>query len=355
MPHTEDEQPQHFQRGRLVRLARRVLKLGVSSSTLEGLARASAERPADVVHHGAIADHLEENGDPRHMIVREALAAPRNAFGRVTDPNLYLMGNPSGTLNHPTSTKLYTPDGGWIQMFPASSQQKSMVRYIPHIRAWEDNLDGPDYTVQLPAEVVKEIHEHLLHIGSKPDPDRLPTGFSRRGKVLRLARRTLKLTRPARRDEIEPFTEKFAENPLDDAPHYVFADYLDEVGDPRAELVRQQLRRGRQNFGEGKFLWPKTSAPWHTYGAPSSMYDHDKAVVWPTETLGYVYLAPHRHDSQVLVAWVPQGYRDHASREYTGVVNPDTAHEIARNAGVTPEKLAEWPDHVKPKNVLNES
>ena len=43
-------------------------------------------------------------------------------------------------------------------------------------------------------------------------------------------------------DEI-PFLRKIADHPDEELPRLIFADWLEEQGDPRAELIRVQCRR----------------------------------------------------------------------------------------------------------------
>lgn len=166
--------------------------------------------------------------------------------------------------------------------------------------------------------------------------------FRRPGRILRLARRALKLNRPLTRADLEPFTNAFAANPQDDAPHLVFADFLAEHGDPREEIVRQQVARGRQRFGEGRFVHPPEAS------TDGGEYDYSRGIQrngMPDG--GYISLVPHKTKPQIMVRWAPNPFMHHASDTYRGVVTPDKGHEIARMAGLE-GWTGTWPEHAKP-------
>src|SRR2546421_3626799 len=44
----------------------------------------------------------------------------------------------------------------------------------------------------------------------------------------------------------EPFLDTILDNPADDGPRVVYADWLEEQGDPRAEFIRVQLELARR-------------------------------------------------------------------------------------------------------------
>jgi len=55
----------------------------------------------------------------------------------------------------------------------------------------------------------------------------------------------------------EPFLETILDNPSDDGPRMVYADWLEEQGDPRAEFIRAQLQLAR--IAEGDPEWGQLS------------------------------------------------------------------------------------------------
>jgi uncharacterized protein (TIGR02996 family) len=51
----------------------------------------------------------------------------------------------------------------------------------------------------------------------------------------------------------EPFLETILDNPADDGPRLVYADWLEEQGDPRAEFIRDQLQLARLTPDDAAF------------------------------------------------------------------------------------------------------
>lgn len=54
----------------------------------------------------------------------------------------------------------------------------------------------------------------------------------------------------ANMDYEHPFVQEVRNNPRDDFPRLIFADYLDEAGDPRGELIRVQVQLANMTPGE---------------------------------------------------------------------------------------------------------
>lgn len=182
-------------------------------------------------------------------------------------------------------------------------------------------------------------HAHLLSIA-----DRL-AGHDQPAARLRRLGKKLRLGRVAQAD-IAPFVNKFAENPEDDAPHLVFADFLADHGDPREEIVRQQVSRGRQKFGEGRFVHPPTDA--NEYEG-----QYDIRSMAGNGERGWIGFTPHRSKPQVMVRWAPDPRRMHASSDYRAIVSPESAHEMAVTVGLQ-HHMSNWPEHAKPKNIPQE-
>lgn len=65
---------------------------------------------------------------------------------------------------------------------------------------------------------------------------------------------------------------------------------------------------------------------------------------------GFLAFTPHYTAPQVKVTWVPWSTEHHASSQYQGVLSPEHAYEVAKNAGMHPY-MARWPEHAKPKNL----
>jgi len=181
-------QEQLSRRGRLLRLARRALRLNRLPDLGEMTSHArSLTARGDQAPHYVFADYLEDRDDPRHHIVREALAATaRNTTkeqpwnGQVTDSNLYSAGPAASQRDasegyHFRGTEVrpriaYTADGGWLRSIPNPYKPgTSYVRYLPSIKEWENHFYAPDYMVNLPTEIVDAIHEHIQPF-SRPEP-----------------------------------------------------------------------------------------------------------------------------------------------------------------------------------------
>src|SRR4051794_23075081 len=66
----------------------------------------------------------------------------------------------------------------------------------------------------------------------------------------------------------EPFLRAIVEDPEDDAPRLVYADWLDEHGDPaRAEFIRVQVRLATLSESDPQFagLWAREKELRHAY------------------------------------------------------------------------------------------
>src|SRR3954452_24118243 len=87
----------------------------------------------------------------------------------------------------------------------------------------------------------------------------------------------------------EPFLRAICQAPDDDAPRLVFADWLDETGDPdRAEFIRLHIRVARDPYAPGieerceklfRQNWPRwvselpdTALLWAEMAIPSGSY-----------------------------------------------------------------------------------
>jgi uncharacterized protein (TIGR02996 family) len=53
----------------------------------------------------------------------------------------------------------------------------------------------------------------------------------------------------------EPFLETILDNPSDDGPRMVYADWLEEQGDPRAEFIRTQLKLAQLTESDPDWQW----------------------------------------------------------------------------------------------------
>lgn len=178
----------------------------------------------------------------------------------------------------------------------------------------------------------------------QPQPQQQPAAqFRRTGKMLQFARRALKLGRPDP-NTVKAFAQSAAEDPNDDAPHYVFADYLSDHSDPREEIVRQQLARGRDY--NNNFKWPTPAATGYNFSHMVS----GSALGGES---GYMAFAPHRTLPLVYVSWSPYSGFNHGSAAYRAALPPDKAHEIATYIGYHPSTFVRWPDHTKPQAMTD--
>lgn len=408
MPHTEEQtqQPQQFRRpGRLLRLARRALKLTLSREDLDpwvqsfAAARSAAEtavqqrtgvterfrrairmsrdtvglhahvveNPHDFGRWGILADAMDDAGK---FATAQSLRVLMH--GRALDLGDDTSPEPMALAEHPefpghTNTMTGMSVRGSIGQVPVDLMTRHSIddheRRFAHSYSLTVLGRHPTTmlgTVELPAHIGQQVaqefdrnetgaphaaHADLLRTVAphpmEPRPESVPE---------RLARRVLKLAL-SRRD-VEPFTKSFAANPGDDAPHLVFADYLDEAGDPRAAIVRQQVSRGRQTYGRPWFISPPES-----FDSTGGGYDFRRYVAGGTRgDGGWMALVPHKEKPQVMAIWRPDASSEnHESSIYRAVFSPDHAHEIARHVGLDSYVAAKFPDHAKPKILTDPS
>lgn len=155
--------------------------------------------------------------------------------------------------------------------------------------------------------------------------------LNREGRKLKLGRMP--------RETVEAHAAAMGANPHDDAPPLVFADHLSDYGDPREDIVRQQVARGRRSntnylFDNERWKTPQETFRETSYGANG--YDYGLATSGNPagEPTGHMTFVPHRFDDSVIVHWYPHMYHQTESGPLSGVFTRQQATEIANHVGI---------------------
>jgi len=324
--------PQTLSRGgKLMQFVRRALKLsGVTADTVNSFVRGMSV-PHDNAPHLVFADYLEENGDPRHLIVRKALGNGRGPQGHLFNhrDSIFGVSPPTSPAALPHLEGHYTQDGGWIgwnehQTWDKKPSGKGVYfRYIPSTAHWEDESFAPDYSTVLDHETAKHVIDHV----SRAETPRLPihsyataahaSTYVNQPKQMSRTGRPVKLAGVWGHD-VEAFA-RAASVPNDDAPHHVFADYLEDADDPRHLIVREAIKQGRASDGS------LASHPsWFGSQTSERIYTKDG---------GWMSVHPTKGNPQgpVTLRYIPSAYQwenHQLGPDYVAQFDPETAAHI---------------------------
>lgn len=242
-----------------VKLAGVYARAGVNpwehSQTTHGFVRHLAANPDDVAAHGAFADHLEEQGDPLHAIVRRAPAfkswvassgqMSHTGWHSVPRPMASGAGGPQYGIYH-TSGVTKNPVGG------------TGAFHMLQVQASVPNPEGEAHRIRLEAPVTKNelrdiirVHGHAEYAGETGIAGRSETAAALRspgvGEHPIAAKNTFAATAPIAAPPVKLAREDVAA--VQTVHHPEFLDklfsgdiegakkFLEAHGDPAAELI----------------------------------------------------------------------------------------------------------------------
>jgi uncharacterized protein (TIGR02996 family) len=178
--------------------------------------RAVAEHPDDAAHRLVLADWLQEQGDPRHLILRGPQGIPPD----VTEPH----------------QSAYREKDRDFHYFAPRRSGRVWVRWWPDLPGWARD---PLWETDLHPADALAIAEHIGHAHEMPWLRKMaaraggPGQLARPGAPVRLARH-----------DIPGLWEAVKANPHDDAPWLILADALDEEGRPHTAALMRSLGSG---------------------------------------------------------------------------------------------------------------